>query len=249
MSSASSSSTSLPASSSASPSSSTAASALFSSIASPLATVPCPCPPPPPCTPSSNDIRWTNAFGHALISKQEFYIGHGDDQPYWYCLKCGMKKSEQKPEEGVVCNAIHRRFCHDKFLSACVAAFPLLFANNANRIQAEQEIEQHQWQFSSAFRTLRANLSPEWRDALDELEEEYFSESGTRQDFWHLSLDSILLNLLERAHGESSLQVEYECDSTSFHRKQNHGTCVDVQYGEWMQLWHDVANANDVANM
>lgn len=184
---------------------------------------------------------WTNNLGHSVVAKQEFYMGTGDDKPYWYCCECGCRKSEIEPVKNTICKAVLSRFSNEKFHSALTTAFSF-YTNNAIKTQIEQEIQQHDWNFGAAFSTLRANLSPEWLDKLDEFEEYCWSESGRRQDYWRLTLDSILQDLLISAHNgdESFLNIEYECTSTTFKYEQHHGNCIGVQYGEWLDIWHEL---------
>lgn len=53
----------------------------------------------------SNNARYMENIGAMLINNVSFKIG-GDEKPYWYCLKCGQRKTpDQREHPKTFCGA------------------------------------------------------------------------------------------------------------------------------------------------
>ena len=194
---------------------------------------------------TTNSANRTLKFDHSLIAKESFYIGEGDDKPYWYCCECGYRKSDVKPAENTVCGHILLLYSKEKLRSTIIEFFPF-YENVETKEQIEKEIERYQWDFRASFQSLYKNLEPKWKTFLAQVKENYFIKSGEIEDFWKLTLDEILKDMLVLYHnGDNSfLKEEKKCRSMNFKLEQNHGNLIEVRYGEWLQLYDEITKNN-----
>lgn len=193
-----------------------------------------------------NNATWNSNFGYAPIEKEEFYIGSGDSRPYWYqCCECRRKYGDTKPLQNTVCGQTLVLYSKEKLRFSITESFPFYDSSDIKK-RIENEIIQHQWNFSEAFKTLQENLTQKWKSHLSQVEENFFAKAGEIQDYWNFTLDEILEDLLVLDHqgDKSFLKEEKKCCSTTFKFEQHHGQLLDVRYGEWLNIWYEIQNAS-----